>query len=206
MVQHENESGTKGAGMMMTAIEQPEAAQWCILRTSPGRTLNLAASLAAGGFEVWTPVETVLRRVQRGSKAKEERAAAMMPTFVFAASAHMGDLAAIIEAPSSPHPPFSLFTYFGRVPTIRDAEIGYLRGLEEQARKRTLRKQRHTFSAGERVTVNDGAWTGLSGKVVESDGKHALICFGSMRPIKIASFLLNPIGVNREHPALGNAA
>jgi hypothetical protein len=37
------------------------AGTWCILRTSGGRTVPLARSLAAVGFEVWTPVRTIRR-------------------------------------------------------------------------------------------------------------------------------------------------
>lgn len=46
---------------------------WCILTTTPGQTLNLAASLNDAGFSVWTPVEVRERRVGRERKVAQAR-------------------------------------------------------------------------------------------------------------------------------------
>jgi hypothetical protein len=47
---------------------------WCILRTSPARTLPLAASLMAAGVEAWSPAQMVTRRMGRKRERVEQAA------------------------------------------------------------------------------------------------------------------------------------
>lgn len=110
--------------------------RWFILRTSGGRTLALAASLRAAGFDVWTPARTLRRNVRaktpNGTRLIETEAP-ILPTFVFARN---DDLVALVEAAGqahSPHPPFSIFRHAGRVPLLGDASVAGLR--EEEARE-----------------------------------------------------------------------
>lgn len=104
---------------------------WCILRTSGGRTLPLARSLAEAGFEVWTPTETVARLVRHGrSQVRRDIAGAIMPTFVFARERHYAALAALAGNRFNQHPPFSIFRHAGLTPFISDAAIGGVRQIE----------------------------------------------------------------------------
>lgn len=162
---------------------------WCILRTSGGRTLKLAASLAAAGLDVWTPVQTLSKRRGR-DRERVEFDAPIMPTFVFARAEQVPELARLAALPVSDHPGFSVFRHMGRVPLIADREIAGARAIEDRSKRAVRMGQRHAFAMGERVKVNEGPAAGLSGQVVrDGDGKFVLVAFGNIT-MKIGSWLL----------------
>ncbi len=117
------------------------AGTWCILRTSGGRTVPLARSLAAAGFEVWTPVRTIRRpapgqgrRLVMGQRRKLiDVDLAILPGFVFARAEQLHDLMRAAGAERSPHPSFSVFHQEGRVPLVREDSIMGLRCAELDA-------------------------------------------------------------------------
>lgn len=123
-------SGTMGA-----------AGTWCILLTSGGRTLPLMRSLAAAGFDVWTPVRTIRRPApgQRRRLVMDQRRKlidvdfAILPGFVFARAHQLDDLARASKADVSSHPPFSVFHQAGRVPLVRECSVLGLRCAERDA-------------------------------------------------------------------------
>jgi hypothetical protein len=172
-----------------SALPIASAQRWCILRTSPGRTLGLAASLADAGLDVWTPTVTQSRRVPR-SKQKREVEAPIMPTFVFARAEHIADLTAILALPLNPHPAFSIFRHAGRIPLIADGEIAGARAEEDKGKRTKLKAHRHLFAPGTAVSITEGVGLGMSGVVEQGDGKFALVCFGGRMAMKIATFLL----------------
>lgn len=174
----------------IVASDGKRPVRWCILRTAGQRTVPLAASLAAAGFEAWTPQQTQSRRLPRGSKAKVERIVSMMPTFVFVRADTLPDLVDIMALPVSPHPPFSIFRWNGRIPLIGDSEI---EGLRTEERKVIPKAKQRVFTPGEKVHLPEGAaFGGLTGVVEGRDGKHTLVCFGGATSFKIATFLLQP--------------
>lgn len=185
------------------------ADDWCILRTSGARTLPLASSLSAAGFDVWTPAETTSRRQPR-SKTRVEREGPIMPTFVFARADRLEDLLQLLGQPLNPHPPFSVFRHGGRIPIIHDVEIGNLRDHEERARDRVRRAKRkgyrHEFAQGERVRVPEGSFAGMTGVVQDGDGKFAFVSFGGALRVKIATFLLVADQVETDQLCSSNAA
>lgn len=211
---------------------------WCILRTSGGRTLALAASLNAAGLEAWTPVRTFKRQKQGsrlrldGRRITVEIDAPILPTFVFARAAHLLDLEAAASDPTNEHPPFSVFHHAGRIPLVADREVAGLQEAEraaaasireqryaetreeadririaalktERARMRALRAaeaeqrnmlraERRDFAEGERVRVDDApAMLGMSGVVISSDGRTAMVCFGGLLTMKIEAWQLS---------------
>ncbi|MET3826551.1 transcription antitermination factor NusG [Sphingomonas sp. PvP055] len=182
--------------MSRKAARRREDTDWCILRTSGGRTLNLARSLAEAGFDVWTPQETLSRRVPR-KKTVVDREVAILPTFVFARAVHIPELAAALALPVNPHPSFSIFRYLGDIPLLADREIKNLRDVEDAARLRELKKTRNVVPVGTTVTMTEGAFAGLSGVVKKSDGKFALVAFGGAFEVNIASFLIRTDGVQQ---------
>ncbi|MDN4632774.1 hypothetical protein QCD71_14715 [Sphingomonas sp. PsM26] len=191
--------------MSRKAVRRRDDTDWCILRTSGGRTLNLARSLAEAGFDVWTPRETLSRRVPR-KKTIVDREVAILPTFVFARAVHIPELAAALALPVNPHPSFSIFRYLGDIPLLADREMKSLRDVEDVARLRELKKTRNVVPVGATVTMNEGAFAGLSGVVTKSDGKFALVAFGGSFEVNIASFLIRTDGVQQDSPGSGAAA
>lgn len=186
---------------------------WCILRTSGSRTLPLARSLAAAGFEVWTPVETNDRRRPR-SKARVEFEAPIMPTFVFARSDQLNDLQVAAVAAVKEHPPFSIFRWSGKIPLVSDQQIASLRAAEDKAaarveagrRRDRLQVERKFFTPGEQVKVTEGSFSGLSGMVEDGDGKFTFVAFGGSMRVKIGSFLLAPDEVEAGQLCMSTAA
>lgn len=173
---------------------------WLVLRTSAPRTLPLSRSLAAAGFDVWTPMVTTKRRLPR-RKTKVERDAPILPTFVFARAYHLSDLLRARTRTPSPHPPFSVFHYFGRIPLIADGQMGSLRIEEERAalayakdkdreRLAELKAKAKDFAVGESVTVPQSAFAGMTGVVESKKGKSAVIDFGGGKTITIGAWLL----------------
>ena len=109
--------------------------RWILLRTSGGQTLPLARSLAAAGFDVWTPARTI-RKVLRPGKRTEQKIEvdiAILPTFVFARQCHEGALVDAAAQEISPHPAFSVFCHAGIIPKIADRDIIGLREGEAEA-------------------------------------------------------------------------
>lgn len=163
---------------------------WCIVRTSPGRTLPVARSLQQAGFDAWSPAQTITRRKPR-TKEVREIAVPIMPTFVFVRASQLHELARVLALPVNPHPGFSLFRYHGRYPLLADQDVASLRAAEEKARKAGLKKNhRHAFPVGQAVQVKEGVGAGLSGIVEGGDGSFALVAFGGTFRMKIATFLL----------------
>ncbi|RYF07026.1 MAG: hypothetical protein EOO77_26220 [Oxalobacteraceae bacterium] len=162
---------------------------WCILRTGASRTLPLVASLQAAGFDVWSPVQTLIRR--RGpARERVEYLAPIMPTCVFARADRRHDLARLAALPFTEHPGFSVFRYLGAIPTIGDAEIAEARRIEERGKRAAKMGQRQAFTIGQPVKVKEGPAAGLSGEVVRGgDGKFVLVAFAGIN-IKIGAWLL----------------
>lgn len=162
---------------------------WCILRTGASRTLPLVASLESAGFDVWSPVQTLIRR--RGpARERVEYAAPIMPTFVFARADRRHELAHLAAQPFSNHPGFSVFRYLGAIPTIGEAEIAEARRIEERGNRATKMGQRQAFTIGQPVKVTEGPGAGLSGEVVKGgDGKFVLVAFAGIN-MKIGAWLL----------------
>lgn len=179
---------------------------WCILRMAGRSTLRLADGLASAGFEVWTPVETIRRRVPRKNDV-QAIPAPIMPTFIFARAAQLPGLFACAADPMSPLPSFSVFRYRDRIPLVCDGELQALRRREDRLRREVLKAGKAMpYRRGDTVKAPDGAFAGMSGVVEMSDGKHTLVMFNGRFGVKIDTFLLreNEIGTNR--PIMGAAA
>lgn len=189
-----------------TALHKALRAQeprWCILRTSGARTLPLARSLAAAGFEVWTPIEAQSRRQPRTTKWHDVEAP-IMPTFVFARADHLVDLVQLLAQPIHRHPSFSIFLHSGRAPLIADRSMDHLRDAEDRSRrlaeqraKAKASKQRRDIPIGQSVKVKDDAnFLGLVGVVEGCNGKKAIVNFpGWRRSIEIDTWQLLPDAV-----------
>lgn len=162
---------------------------WCILRTSGPRTLQLAASLTAASFEVWTPTRTAERRKGR-ARARVEVPAPITPTFVFARARDVGELVALSSSPISRHPPFSVFRHRDHFPLIADASLQALRDEESRLKHRRLKQVRQAIPAGTSVTMTKGAFAGMTGVVERGNNKEALINFGAGFEVSIATYLL----------------
>jgi len=161
---------------------------WIILRTMGRHTMRLAGSLAAAGFDVWTPIETKTVTVPRLNVKREIRLP-IMPSYVFARADRVVDL---LELRPPAHVDFSVMRHADRmIPSISDDQLTALRRLEA---KRTPRKKaERTFTTGVevRVKVEGGSFSGLQGRVVRSDSSYTLVCFNERIEVKIATCLLH---------------
>ncbi len=162
---------------------------WCILRTSGPRTLAVARSLCAAGFDAWTPTQVVSRRKGR-KRERVETDAPIIPTFVFARVAALPDLLRITTAPVSEYPPFSIFRYRDTFPAIADASLSALRDEEARLHHQRRKQERHVIPIGSNITMREGPFTGLTGIVEAGSGKEATVNFGSGFVVTIATYLL----------------
>lgn len=223
----ENSAGIEGScpeslDIRLHAIPdvQVQDDRWFILRTSGPKTLPLARSLTAAGFDAWTP-QLVLKRRRPRSKAVLEIEAPILPTFVFARAHQLAALTAAMMRQPSPHPAFSVFRHAGRVPLLTEAQLGTLRAVEAHAaRERAQEKDREriaaerkarqkhlaelranarVFEPGEKVTVAQAAFGGMTGVVEEGRGRVPVISFGGSLRFKVEVWLLD--GVEGESAA-----
>lgn len=190
--------------------------RWCILRTAGPRTLLLWRSLVDAGIDAWTPVFVERRRAPR-SKVVKETDTAGMPTFVFVRQQHRADLARLLLPHAlNPHPPFSLFRYFGKVVTIRDRELHRLREIETERDRRAKARQAserkrlklhaEPFEAGDRVRLETGMFGGLDAVIEASDGRHTMVVFGAKLRVEIETLQLREQMVNDGEPEPGAAS
>lgn len=171
---------------------------WCILRCSNCKTLELARSLNDAGFEAWTPVETIERRSRKGIKPDELRRP-LIASFVFARADHMAGLLALSHSPAlnyrvwdsglrrmvtRGHPYFRVSSLH----LIPDAQLAGLRAVEL---KRRPKGKPQAFEVGAHVRVTDGGFEGLRGVVVECRGDYATVVLDDWSiPAKIATWIL----------------
>lgn len=204
----------------LIGVLMSEGKLWCILRTSPGRTLPLAGSLAEAGFVVWTPKQTVTKRRSR-SRATYEIEQPLVPTFVFASKDSVVELMSIANAAMSPHPQFSLFQHAGRVPAVSERDIMGMRQEEDrlnlelhrrrEAAERTKRigerkASRRQIPAGASVSIAAGPFAGLTGVVEGGNKKEAFVNLGGGFVVKIDTWLFAEDIVRTKQAHMGNAA
>jgi transcription antitermination factor NusG len=161
---------------------------WIILRTSPGRTLGVAAALSKAGIEAWSPIATEVRREGR-SRKRVEVDTPLTPSFVFARWAHKDELVAMERSPSQTYqvwdkdlrrmvahgvPHFSLFRHLGDYPPVADSALDPLRRIERMSKPKSKVR---TFQAGEAVQYQDAGFEGLTGTVESLRGKFAVVSF-----------------------------
>ncbi|WP_203310483.1 hypothetical protein [Sphingomonas beigongshangi] len=208
-------------------VEEAGARRWCMLRMSGQRTLAVCRALTTLGYDAWTP-QIIVRRRRPRSKKTIEIDAAILPTFVFLRADLLHDLYRLMAQPGPGLPAFSIFTYAGRVPLVGDAAMRALRDEEaraaaaheavrqreklladrtaEQRQRAALRAGARTYQTGERVTIAQPAFAGMTGIVERGMGKAAIVNLGGSISVTIEAWLLEPAGVNREHALVGAAA
>lgn len=177
---------------------------WCILRTAPSKTLDLARSLAEAGFDVWSPIGPV--EVREGPyRSRREVQTALMPGYVLARADRLSDLLEQARSPAllfrvwdselrkmvvKGHPAFSVHRG-GNHRLIPDGDLTSLRGAEHRPK---VKKIARTFAIGEQVRTDDAGFSGLVGKVIAINGKMVTVAFPrwDITP-QFGSWLLRPI-------------
>lgn len=185
---------------------------WIVLQSSPSDTIALADALKDAGFDVWTPVETVRvepprvesweKRPARKPNRPDIVTRPLIPSMVFARFVHLSDLLVLSHAPALQyrvydhdkrrmvtrgHPRFWLFDPDAR--PIADRELDGLRAIA--SRRRKPRGKVEPFNPGDKVRLTEGAYEGLSGTVVRTEGKLTVVDFSAGRfDLKIQTWLL----------------
>jgi hypothetical protein len=188
---------------------------WCILRTAGRSTMTLAATLAEDGFDVWTPLETIMVDVPRAN-VKRKVVRPIMKSYIFARAGHLVELINLSKMRVRPrrgpgliqpaHVSFSVLVAFGRIPLVAERDLADLRKLEA---RRTPRKiAPYAFPRNKIVRVNDGIAQGKVGVVVSSTAaKTKILCKGDRHTIEIPTSLLELSTIQTDQqPILGIAA
>lgn len=198
--------------------------RWCILRTSGAKTLPLAEALSAGGFDAWSPRAVSLVAATK-RKPASERAAPIVPTFVFVRARQLDDLWRARSLPTSNIPGFHILQLGGRAPEISDLSLSALRVEEaralriyeahvaardagearvkrieqlrtEQARRKALRTEVKAIADGAEVTVTDApAFAGMVGTIVSGNGRSYVVGFGGMMQWTIEAWQIVPVAI-----------
>jgi hypothetical protein len=178
--------------------------KWCILTTSPARTLQVEKSLTDAGFTVWTPKATERRRIGR-KREQVEQCFAVAPGYLFADADQLHRLISASKSAGAEyrrwdrelrrmvahrHPPFTVFRYQNEFAVIGDAALDPLRLAERRSKalpKKTL------IELGKAVLFPGSGFEGLTGVVDAIEGSYAVVRFpGLPIPVKVrAAYLLN---------------
>jgi hypothetical protein len=206
--------------MKHSVIHGEVSSKWCILRTSPGRTLALARSLSGAGIEAWTPQQTLTRRRPR-SHITFEIEVPIAPTFVFAREHSVAALLRIQSSPRQVHPAFSVFQHCGRIPLVSDKSIDGLReeelAMQEQVRLRLEAAERarllgdrlskrRVVPSGTKVAIASGCFAGMTGVVEGGNRKEACVNLGGNWLIKIETWRFAEDIVCTDQAHMSNAA
>lgn len=177
---------------------------WIVLRTAPSSTVKLARALEWAAYDVWTPVQTVDKRWPRSTKRRSVDVP-LTPTFVFVQAHHLDEMQAIIDAPTSPYPLFSILRLHGHLGNIRDRDLEPLR---EEERKAAIKPPEPVYVPGDEVTCDQAGFEGLTGIVEGVDGKLTAVLFpGKLGvAVKITTSNLVPVHVESPQPEQGTAA
>lgn len=187
---------------------------WCILRMAGQRTLAVVSSLSQAGIGVWTP-STMRRKFRPRSTKYTDFRIPLLPSFAFADADQVRELLAIVHAPISAHPPFSIFTRGDEVQLVRDRDLEALREYERLAQeewerfvaaaardaKRKRKKSRaKAYVLGQRVRVDRPAFSGLEGKIVEirNNGDLVLEFHGFLRGAAVPACDVEPIQLSTQ--------
>lgn len=181
------------------------AGRWCILRTSGPSTLRLATSLQAAGFEAWTPVERLRRRVPR-SKTIEYVLGSITPTYVFVREQHLDALRKMERQPGNGHPQFSMFRYYGDMVFVRHTALHPLRLLQQDSYRDSLpvvrnphrKKRGEAFEVGDAFKPTSGPFAGFECVVESSDGlttMATMMIFGRQTGLKFSTSQIRTDGV-----------
>jgi len=158
--------------------------EWCIIRTSPRRTIPVATSLNEAGIEAWTPKVTIVSRAGR-TRQRIQCEVPVIEGIVFAKREHIPELVAISRKPGAV---YSVFRYQGAVPTVRDRDLDPLR-LAERAAAKTARPT--PIELGRAVRYPGAGFDGMTGIVQGMDGRFAIVAFAGFKiPVKVSSHLL----------------
>lgn len=167
---------------------------WCILRTSPGQTLNLRTALVEASIEAWTPIEVIVVRVGR-SRSRVERELPIVSGIVFADYAQLGELASMSRSPAltyrvwdreqrrfvtKGYPPFTVFRDNGKYPRVADKALDPLR----MAGNRRPKISRANVKPGDDVECDSAGFGGIGGSVTAIKGKWAWVLFAGL-PIAV---------------------
>lgn len=175
---------------------------WCVLRTGEAATLRLMRMLCHRGFEAWTPIVKASRRVPR-SHVVAMMETALAPSFVFARYEALPALRALSLDPQT-RPRFSLFRYRPPggdkdiFPRVRDADLDRVRVAEAEF---GARSGQTAFAKGDKVTMNAGAFEGLTGEVARTKGTFSLVLFAGFHiPVQIPTWKLKGVQLGKGQP------
>jgi hypothetical protein len=178
---------------------------WLILRTAGSKTLKLAETLRADGYEAWSPVETRSIRIPRAN-VRRKVTLPIMPSYVFARDYHLIDLLELSALAVRPNgvPSFSVLHIHNKIPLIADEHLDELRAIQA---KRTPRKiASEALPKGARVGVEGGSFSGMRGVVERSDTVHTLVSFGGNYSVKISTGLFEKNELGELLALMGEAA
>ncbi|HEX7853828.1 MAG TPA: hypothetical protein VF503_09050 [Sphingobium sp.] len=170
---------------------------WCILRTAGPATLTVVEALREEGYDAWTPVEVLKRRIGRKREIRET-SLAITPGFAFAREDRLADLICLSRSPALTYqkwnsdtqrmetrgcPYFSVFRTNGQYARVTDRALDPLRVAEQRSRPRP---KTIPFEEGTPVRCPGSGFDGLIGTVVETERRYVLVEFtGFPIPVKI---------------------
>lgn len=162
---------------------------WCILRTAGRSTIKLADTLAKDGFEVWTPIETRVTRIDRSRRRIESRHA-IMASYVFARSVHLVELLELAKMPVKPrrgeglrdpaHADFSVMHWRDKIPMVDDRQLRELRRLQAKLTPKRKsappsKKADEPLPVGMSVRLTRSGFEGMKGRIERSDRRYTVV-------------------------------
>ena len=176
------------------------AENWLVLRCSGTKTIALAKALERAGYPAWTPVEMVKRQPRplepwerntpaRARKKPVKVTRPILSSFVFADARYRTELINLSRSPQQQYQVWDrekrkmvwvgipYFSLPDATSTIPDVQLEPLRRAAGERPKAAKKKK--SFKPGTPVRLTDGAYEGLRGTVVRTEGNLTIVDFGA---------------------------
>lgn len=187
---------------------------WCILQAHGADTLRVVEALIEEGLGVWTPLKWRQARTKI-IRSRYDEPRPILPGYVFGDVGHIDQFVRLAGLRRRDFPRFWFLedeTQAGATPLVADRDLNGLREYEAVLRAQFEADKRKgvtppTFEPATEVRMEEGAYAGLSGEVVEMRGRGcAMVAIpGFASPVKVSSLLLLESVAKDELPYSGAA-
>ncbi|MDZ7608178.1 MAG: UpxY family transcription antiterminator [Cyclobacteriaceae bacterium] len=142
-----------------------DSKKWHVLYTKPRNEKKAAERLTAKGYQVYCPI---IRTVRQWSDRKKKVQLPMFPSYIFAYTDEK-------ERPLLLHDPgvLNFVFWLGKPAVVRDLEMEAIKKIDSGGDEIQVEGVR--LEKGQLVTINEGPFKGLTGKVDKLDSHKVMV-------------------------------
>jgi transcriptional antiterminator RfaH len=139
--------------------------QWHVLYTKPRNEKRVVERLSSKGYEVYCPLIKTLRQ---WSDRKKKVQVPMFPSYIFAYT-NEAERTELLMDPGV----LNFVFWLGKPAVVRDAEMTAIRNIATSGED--VHVAGGGFEKGQQVTIEEGPFKGLTGKIDKLDGRKVIV-------------------------------